>query len=111
MQCDVIFISYDEPNGDQNFKRLLELAPTAKRVHGVKGVVNALHKAVGIAETEYFFVVDGDNWVLDGFRFERPDADLSGKYLWLAQNAVNGTVWGNGGIKLLNKTDLLAVED
>ena len=111
MRCDVIFVSYDEPNGDQNFERLLEFAPDAKRVHGVKGVMNAHHKAAHLANSDYFFVVDGDNWILDGFRFDAPEAELSGKYLWFARNAVNGMDWGNGGIKLLNKANLLAVED
>src|SRR4051794_26982122 len=109
MQCDVIFVSYDEPNADQNFARLLQFAPNAKRVHGVKGVVNALHQAARISASEYFFVVDGDNWVLDQFRFEAPEPDLSGKYLWLARNAVNGIIWGNGGIKLISRASILAI--
>jgi len=107
----VIFISYDEPNADQNFARLLGFAPTAKRVHGVHGIVNAHHKAAQIADSDYFFVVDGDNWISDGFRFDRPEIELSGKYLWPSRNAVNGLVWGNGGIKLLKKEDLLSVQD
>jgi len=111
MRCDVIFVSYDEPNADQNFARLLQFAPDAKRVHGVTGVVNALHQAARVSTSEYFFVVDGDNWILDGFRFEAPEADLTGKYLWLAQNAVNGVVWGNGGIKLISRAGMLAIED
>lgn len=111
MRCDVIFVSYDEPNGDQNYRRLLEFVPDAKRVHGVRGVVNALHEAARMAATDYFFVVDGDNWILDGFRFEPPQADLSGKYLWFARNAVNGMAWGNGGVKLLDKAAILAVSD
>lgn len=111
MHCDVIFVSYDEPNGDQNFERLLQFVPDAKRIHGVKGVVNAFHQAARISTTEYFFVVDGDNWILDGFRFEPPEAELSGKYLWFALNAVNGVIWGNGGIKLISRTSMLAIQD
>ena len=111
MRCDVIFVSYDEPNRDENFARLQAFAPDAKRVHGVKGIVNALHQAAQLAESDYFFAVDGDNWILDGFRFDKPEVDLSAKYLWLARNAVNGVVWGNGGVKLLNKTDMLACKD
>ena len=35
---DIIFISFDEPNADENWKLLKEIAPHAKRVHGVKGI-------------------------------------------------------------------------
>ena len=38
---DIIFISYDEPNADQNFEHLLDLAPHAQRIHGIKGIAQA----------------------------------------------------------------------
>ena len=41
---DVIFLSYNEPFADANFEHLLQFAPHAKRVSGVKGILNA-HKA------------------------------------------------------------------
>ena len=41
---DFVFISYREPNADENYADLLNIVPWAKRVHGIKGFDNA-HKA------------------------------------------------------------------
>ena len=41
---DVVFLSYDEPNAEENYQHLLSIRPKAKRVHGVKGS-DAAHKA------------------------------------------------------------------
>ena len=48
LDLDFVFISYKEPNCEENFADLLNKVPWAKRVHGVKGFDNA-HKAA--AET------------------------------------------------------------
>ena len=34
-EFDIVFISYDEPNADENYNNLIEKAPWAKRSHGV----------------------------------------------------------------------------
>lgn len=109
MPLDVVFLSYDEPSANANFARLRQFAPHAKRVHGVEGIGNAHRKAAEIAETDYLFVVDADNWILNGFSFEFPEPELTGKYLWFSRNAVNGAIWRNGAIKLLPRDDVLAV--
>ena len=36
--CDVVYLSYDEPNAEKNWADLKSKAPRATRVHGVKGV-------------------------------------------------------------------------
>ena len=36
-EFDIVFISYDEPNADENYNNLIEKAPWAKRSHGVFG--------------------------------------------------------------------------
>ena len=38
---DIVFISYQEPNADENYNKLLKRFPLAKRVHGVKGIHQA----------------------------------------------------------------------
>ena len=43
-EFDIVFISYDEPNADENYNNLIEKAPWAKRSHGVFGS-DAAHKA------------------------------------------------------------------
>ena len=34
---DIIFLSYDEPNAEENWADLKKKIPWAKRVHGVEG--------------------------------------------------------------------------
>jgi hypothetical protein len=38
---DIIFISYNEPNADENFARLKARFPYAHRVDGIKGIHQA----------------------------------------------------------------------
>jgi hypothetical protein len=105
-EFDIVFISYDEPNADENYADLLEKCPWAKRSHGVYGS-DACHKAAAkLAETERFITIDADNKVrpdffeleLDLTKFDRSDV-LS----WSGKNVVNGLVYGNGGVKLWPK--------
>ena len=42
-EFDIFFLSFDEPNCEENWAKLQDIAPWAKRVHGVKGFDNA-HK-------------------------------------------------------------------
>lgn len=101
---DIIFISYDEPDADENFKRLVNRFPHARRVHGVKGIANAHIAAAKKSMTRFFYVVDADAVI-------RPDFDFSFKpdqweeeyvHLWHAQNPV-GLTYGYGGVKLFSK--------
>lgn len=112
--CDVIFLSYDEPNADENYQNLVKLIPWAQRVHGVEGS-DAAHKAcANLADTDRFVVVDGDNFMTkQGFlnqKFEITDdsIDLSKSVIsWPSVNTINGLVYGNGGIKCWDKNVVL----
>ena len=101
-EFDIVFISYDEPNADENYNNLIEKAPWAKRSHGVFGS-DAAHKAAAdMAETDRFIGIDADNIVKEDFfgieiDMERiRDTDVIS---WAGKNIVNGLVYGNGGIK------------
>jgi hypothetical protein len=108
---DVVFVSYDEPNADENYQHLLALAPAAKRVHGVKGIGNAYLQAASLCESTYFYCVDGDNWVLDDFSFRWPEEPQNAEiYLWRSQNAVNKLQWFNGCIKLYERKAVLTLD-
>ena len=108
-EFDVVFISYDEPNCEENWADLLNKVPWAQRVHGVKGF-DAAHKAAAeLSQTERFITVDGDNIVMPDFfdqTLEIPDTDNDGNstdeviFSWNAKNLLNGLVYGNGGLKL-----------
>lgn len=107
-ELDIFYISYDEPNAEENWADLLNKVPWAKRVHGVKGFDAAHKEAARQSETDRFITVDGDNIVMDDF-FEQvldvPDTDHDGNdisqsiFSWNAKNLLNGLVYGNGGLK------------
>ena len=107
---DVFYISFDEVNSDVNWARILQLNPTAKRVHGVLGFDKA-HKVCALASTTYRFVtIDGDNWLNDGaMEYELDDTNLAEVcFSFKSKNTLNGLAYGNGGVKVWNKDVLLA---
>jgi hypothetical protein len=101
-EFDIVYISYDEPNADENWQDLLEKCPWAKRSHGVYGS-DAAHKAAAkLSETDRFITVDADNIVDPEFFNLELDMDKVGHHdviSWAAKNEINGLVYGNGGIK------------
>lgn len=109
-EFDIFYISYDEPQKEEFWAKLLDIAPWAKRIDSVKGF-DAAHKAAANAsETDRFITVDGDNLVHPIF-FEA-EIDIPEKYedcvlSWNSVNAVNGLTYGNGGLKLWTKDFVL----
>ena len=55
---DIVFLSFDEPNADENFEDLLRKIPWAKRVHGVKGSDTAHKACAEISETDRVVIID-----------------------------------------------------
>lgn len=98
---DIVFISYQEPNAEENWARLKERFPFSKRVHGVKGIHQAHIRAASICFTDMMWVVDGDAQVLESFNFDYTPFDLEYVYVWRSRNPVNDLEYGNGGLKLL----------
>ena len=99
---DIVFISYQEPNADENFTALKERFPTAKRVHGVKGIHQAHIAGAKLCFTKMFWIVDGDAQILDNFDFSyKVDKwDLDVVHVWRCKNPINDFIYGYGGIKL-----------
>ena len=104
---DIIFLSYHETNADENWEHLQKCMPYpfVKRVDGVEGILNGHKAAAAISNTRYFFVVDGDSYVLPSFKFEfnvsgltpldiSGGVDLDRTYVWRAKNPLNGLVFG-----------------
>ena len=102
---DIVFISYEEPNAEDNYSKLKERFPMAKRVHGVKGIHQAHIAAAKKCFTKMFWIVDGDAHIVDEFKFdyEVPKHQLDHVHVWRARNAVNALVYGYGGVKLFPK--------
>ena len=101
-QLDVVFISYNEPNADANWQKVLSKAPNAKRVNGVKGIVAAHKQAASIVTTDMFYVVDGDAELADywDFKFQPNLFDRDCVHVWRSINPVNDLKYGYGGVKL-----------
>lgn len=113
-EFDVIFISYDEDNCEENWADLSNKVPWAKRVHGVKGSDAAHKAAANLSDTDMFVSVDADN-IVDPTFFDL-ELDLNHYKLknkaisWAAQNYVNGLEYGNGGLKLWPKEYVLRMK-
>ena len=111
LDCDIVYLSYDEPNAEKNYADLCSKVPWAKRVHGVKGSDAAHKECARISETERFITVDGDNIVNE--RFFDQEFDLSTHNLensvisWNGKNVLNGLTYGNGGLKCWPKQYVL----
>lgn len=103
LNFDIFFISYQEPNADDNWQKLKSRFPRAQRIHGVKGIHQA-HLAASVkSSTEMFYVVDGDAEIFEDFNFEYyvPGFERDFVYVWQSENSINGLVYGYGGVKLL----------
>ena len=102
---DIIFLSYDEPNAEENWKKLKEKFPRAKRSHGVKGRTQAYHTAAAMSETDYFFAVFPTIEIADDFDFEfQPDRLREAcHYIFHCKNPVNGLEYGHRAVILYNK--------
>lgn len=105
----IVFLSYDEPNADKNWEKLKARFPGSIRIHGVSGILEAHKACAAAAKTEQFFLVDGDNEVLDGFQFSCPAdaADRDAIHVWRCKNPVNQLVYGFGAIKLYSQKLLM----
>lgn len=112
-QFDTFYISFDEPDAESNWAHLQSICPWAQRVHGVKGFDAAHKRCAELSSTDRFITVDGDNLVDPTFfdlEFEIPthleDCTLS----WAGKNAINGLIYGNGGLKLWTKDFVLSMK-
>ena len=98
---DCIYLTYDEPNKEQNWIRIQNMVPWAKRVDGVKGS-DAAHKAAADAsDTDRFILIDGDNVPDPEFfnlQLALDNTNDSCVFRWRARNAINGLMYGNGGM-------------
>lgn len=108
-ELDVIFISYDEPNAEANWQKVLKKVPFAQRVHGVKGIYEAHKAAAELAQTDMFYVVDGDAEILDdwNFNFQPNIFNRDCVHVWPSRNPINGLEYGYGGVKLFPRKLLL----
>ena len=101
---DIVFISYDEPDADNNWKLLSNKFSQAKRVHGVSGMELAKAAAADVSTTPWFFAVFAKTKLHEEFDFTfAPDRMQQPKhYIFHAKNTVNDLEYGHMGIVLYN---------
>ena len=101
---DIIFISYDEPQADENWSQLSKIHSNARRLHGVQGMHNALLAAAELSSTKWFYAVFAKTKVAPSFKFDfSPDFFQQSKhYIFHARNVMNGLEYGHMGIVLYN---------
>jgi hypothetical protein len=100
-ELDIVFLSYREPQKEEFWAKLKNIAPWAKRVDGVKGSDNAHKASARVSETERFILIDGDNIIDGDFLNEQltiTESNKNAQFRWRAKNHINGLYYGNGGI-------------
>ena len=109
---DAVFISYNEPNADENYERILEHFPNVKRVHGVKGIHQAHIEAAKLCNSRMFYVVDGDAQLTDYWKFNyTPEShNWDAVHVWRSENPINGLIYGYGGVKLLPRIQTIEMD-
>jgi len=109
-QFDIFFVSYLEPNADENFKRLQARFPMAKRVHGIKGIDLAHRTCAEQSTTSMFWTVDGDTTIDETWHFDHVPSRYDRNYIhiWHSRNPINSLEYGYGAVKLWPAAKVLA---
>jgi hypothetical protein len=109
---EIFFISYQEPDAEENWVKLKSRFSTAQRIHGVKGIHQAHIAAAKRSFTKMFYVVDGDSIIANDFNFnyEVQKLEKGHVHVWCSKNPVNGLVYGYGGVKLLPKAETINMD-
>jgi hypothetical protein len=110
---DIVFISYEETNAEDNWQLLKRRFPSAKRLHGVPGIHMAHITAAQMVSTDLFYVVDGDAKIVDDFNFDYQvqDNQHDHVHVFRAHNPINDLVYGYGAVKLLPTADVRRLAD
>jgi hypothetical protein len=116
---DVFFLSYNEPYADENYAKLRELVPNARRVNGIKGFAAAHQECARRSFTNNFYVIDSDAIIVEDFDFiftpskynkwwQQPESNYI--CVWSSINPINDLIYGHGGVKILPKQPLLGAD-
>jgi hypothetical protein len=111
---DIVFISYYEPNAEENYIKLTKQFPnrTIHRVTNVTGIHRAHIQAAAMSTTPMFWVVDADAVIVDDFKFDLllPKYDRDAVHVWKSRNPINDLEYGYGGVKLLPTKETLEMD-
>ena len=100
---DIFYLTYQNDYSRENWERLHELALPGQNIHHVKdidGIYDAHKECARLSDSNHFFVVDGDAWVLDTFDFGYMPSQIDEVYpdtcsaqcthVWRAVNPATG---------------------
>ncbi len=105
MKADIFFISFKESNCEQNWDRLKYLHPNAIRLHGITGIDKVHNTCDSLSSTDYFWTVDGDNYVLKLLEWnESISHDL---LMFKAIDPIHKNLTLLGGVKLWRKNSII----
>ena len=108
-QQDIVFISYDETNADENWNQLQQKYPQARRIHGIDGMENALRAAAQAADTEWFYAVFAKTRLHESWNFDhQPDRWQQPKhYIFYAHNTSNDLIYGEMGVIMYHRDTVI----
>lgn len=87
-----------ESNAMENLSRLqTKCSPIV--IRDVKGFFAAHKACADVAQTEFFYVVDADAWIVDDFEFTFQPQEQR-VHVWRSINPINGLKYGHGAVKL-----------
>ena len=102
-KIDVFYVCFDEPNRSENWRQIKSIQEKAQKVEGIVGFDKALKTCAQNSSTDHFFIIDGDNRVLED-RLDRglQLSEVSDQWVlsWSSLNSLNALIYGNGGLKL-----------
>ena len=101
---DVFFISYKEPNCEENWQRVLTLHPEAKRIDKIQGIDVAHMMCHDMSNTDKFWTIDGDNWLFKKLDFQ---FDTDGLIFLNSLDVIDGVISSVGSVKLWTKDSLI----
>jgi len=116
MYLDIFYLTFGDDYSEENLEQIKKVAHPNQRVTTVSdipGIFNAHKSCSERSTTDYFFVVDGDAFVLDDFDFSYIPSPVEEAYpgltfskcthVWRAINPYTNAVYGYGGVKLFPK--------
>lgn len=105
MLADIFFISYRESNREENWRRVLSFHPDANHIHGIKGIDNAHMTCNYLCKHEFFYTIDGDNWLTGPLDYsEHVSSDL---VMFKSIDPLFQETTLLGGVKLWRKNSII----
>lgn len=108
MKYDIFFISYRESNSEENWERLISFHSNAQRVDNIKGIDTSHLLCNALSNTEKFWTIDGDNWLLCELPEDESILNDENDLIYFNSiDPIDGEVSSIGGIKLWSKNKFI----